>query len=98
MSGTNRRATWSLRFNRSSRGRRSSAEDPDVTDTDIRAAGYSLARFTAQEASAVFFGPQAKYNFLSGGVEAGIIDLGTGNVAQPGWIPFNAQSAEKHMV
>lgn len=39
-----------------------------------------LAGFSADEAGAVFFGPQANYNFFSGDVGAGIIDLGTGNV------------------
>jgi len=41
-----------------------------------------LARFSAQEAGAVFFGPQANYNFFSGNAGAGIIDLGIGNVVE----------------
>ncbi len=39
-----------------------------------------LARFSAQEAGAVFFDRQANYNYFSGDPGAGIIDLGTGNV------------------
>jgi hypothetical protein len=41
-----------------------------------------LACFFAQEAGAVFFGPEANYNFFSGDPGAGIIDLGTGNVVE----------------
>ena len=41
-----------------------------------------IAIATAQEAGAVFFGPLANYNYFSGDVGAGIIDLGTGNVVE----------------
>ncbi len=42
----------------------------------------NLTRFSAQEAGAVFFGPQANYNLFSGDPGAGIIDLGFGNVVE----------------
>jgi hypothetical protein len=42
----------------------------------------NLAGFVAQEAGAVFFGPEANYNYFRGDVGAGIIDLGTGNVIE----------------
>ena len=59
----------------------------EVETFDLPSEGNSfidniLARFFAQEAGAVFFGPQANYNFFSGDVGAGIIDLGIGNVVE----------------
>ena len=42
----------------------------------------NLAGFFAQEAGAVFFGPEANYNYFRGDVGAGIIDFGTGNVIE----------------
>jgi hypothetical protein len=41
-----------------------------------------LADFSAQEAGAVYFGPQANDNLFVGDVGDGIIDLGTGNVVE----------------
>jgi hypothetical protein len=43
---------------------------------------YDLAGFSADEAGAVYFGPQANDNLFVGDVGDGVIDLGTGNVVE----------------
>jgi hypothetical protein len=42
-----------------------------------------LTDFSAQEAGAVFFGPYAQDNYLSGSGDVGVMDLGTGNIVEP---------------
>ena len=62
------------------------AIDVDAFDVPCEAnvfVGNDLTDFSAQEAGAVFLGPQANDNFLAGGVGAGVIDEGTGNTVVP---------------